>query len=175
MHVLLSGDFWGRSTAVWAPCVGYVAWSRSELVETYFVQNFMRIQNLASILTSEVAPQSTRANLKLASKHQSCFSWQFWNLTFACFWQNAMFLVLKINQNCLPKIPLYICMFEALILSLLLDVDRPRAKIKWKSSWRFAILSTCYDFGNRSKIARSQFSGIKITEEIEIFRVFVNS
>ena len=35
--------------------------SALDLSETYIVQNFMQILNLASILTSEVAHQSTRA------------------------------------------------------------------------------------------------------------------
>ena len=28
MHVLLSGDFWGRSTAVWAPCERCIPWEK---------------------------------------------------------------------------------------------------------------------------------------------------
>ena len=39
--------------------LGYVVERRLDWVETYIVQNFMRIQNLASILTSEAAFQST--------------------------------------------------------------------------------------------------------------------
>ena len=70
--------------------IGYATRWRWELVETYIVQFFTNFPNLASKLTSEVASQSTRAGLKLrfwvfelASKHQSCFWRQFWNLSFA--------------------------------------------------------------------------------------------
>ena len=39
-----------------------------------------------------------------------------------------------------------------------LDVSMAKSKIKWESSWRFAIPSPCYDFGNRSELSLTQFS-----------------
>ena len=39
-----------------------------------------------------------------------------------------------------------------------LDVLMAKSNVKWESSWRFAISATCYDFGNGSKLPRSQLS-----------------
>ena len=106
--------------------------------QTYLMQNFPRISDLASILTSEAAFQSTSEALILASK---CYIW-FLGLIGAClredFKLNTWQFYFKYDINCLPKIPLYVHKSTKYFASLLYMFSLQNPKIKWKSR-RFAI------------------------------------
>ena len=64
--------------------------------------------------------------------------------------QNQFKLLTKYFPSCLYVFSTFV--------SLFIDVDWPKSKIKWKSSRWFTIPSLCYYFGNGSKVAPSQFS-----------------
>ena len=97
----------------------------------------------------------------------------FWLILYTCFWRNFNFfnsqnqfkLLTKYFSSCL-----YVC---STFVSLFIDVDWPKSKIKWKSSKWFAIPSLCYHFSNGSKVAPSQFSrkkkSLKFAKKFKIY------
>ena len=122
------------------------------------MQNFTLISDLASILTSEAAFQSTNTISFSASKSYIWFLGQIWISSWKHFQTKTVKFHFKYNTNNLPKITLHVYKFANYLVSLHYMLSLQNQNQNERVCRRCAILRRVMISATDRKKARSQLS-----------------